>query len=295
MPKVAFFVGASSPAEAGPANDNHERLPRAFTRAGWGVVNVDRESLGVEASRLVASTVAGERLALTGFHLYFMLGFGAEATFLDRMQMLRSLAQRRFVNTTDAFIYQHGKVSLLLACPELPQPLTYLSNDAKRLAGWVAEGGDWIVKPPASSFGRGVFRLRERDTNNRAILEHLTRGGRYALLQEYVDPGEEDEKRLLIVAGRVLGVYGRRPVDHRGNLCAGAAAFAAELRPNERRIAGVLAAKLDALGVRFAAADLVGAKVLEINVANPGWLGTYEPITGEDLAGEVVRALSSLA
>ena len=290
VPRIAFLVAAAGTGVA--MNDNHERLPRAFAAAGWDVACVDRESLAVANNRLVVCGVNGKLLPLAGFDRYWMLGFGARATFLDRMQLLRSLDQTRFVNTADAFVYQHGKATLLLACAGVPQPTTHMSNNAEALFEVACQGGDWVAKPTAGSFGRGVFRLRPGDVNARTVLEHLTGDGNYALLQEYVHPGAAGEKRALIVAGQVVGAYGKVPVDHRGNIRAGAAACQTTLSKRERTILEELAASLAPLGVRFATVDLSARRVLEINIVNPGWLATYESICGVDLAPEVISLLA---
>jgi len=245
----------------------------------------------MERRRVVARDLSGGSVSLAEFDLYFVLGFGSQATFLDRMQLLRSLDQGRFVNTTDALVYQHGKVSLFLAARDIPQPETHIANDPERLDAIVGRGGDWIAKPPAASFGRDVFRLRQGDANRRAILEHLTRDNRYALLQAYIDPGPEGEKRTLVAAGKVIGTYGKRPVDHRGNISAGAEAFHTTLSQDETATVERLVGRLDSLGVRFATIDLVGSRALEINVANPGWLATYDQVTGVDRTPKVVDAL----
>ena len=292
MPSIAFLV-AHADVSTGPAsNDNDVRLPRAFAAAGWVVRCLDRESLAAHGNRVHAEPLDGDALDLAGFDVYFQLGFGAQATFLDRMQLLKCLDQRRFVNTTDALIYQHGKISLLLGCPDVPQPESHLANDPDKLAAIVRRGGDWIAKPSASSFGRDVFRLHRGDTNTRAVLEHLTRDRRYALLQEYLPAVAHDgEKRVLIAAGTIVGAYRKQPADHRGNLDAGASAHPTTLDGPERAALHRLSARLGELGVRFAAVDMAGGKVLEINVANPGWLKTYEAVTGKDLAPMVVAAL----
>ncbi len=291
MPRVAFFV--SHPSRGQPANDNHLRLPRAFAAGGWSATRIDHESLAMESRQVVARDLAGDDVPLAAFDLYFVLGFGPQATFLDRMQLLRTLDQDRFVNTVDALVYQHGKVSLFLAADDIPQPETHVANDPDRLAAIAARGGDWIAKPPAASFGRDVFRLREGDANRRAILEHLTRDNRYALLQAYIEPATEGEKRTLVAAGEVVGTYGKRLHDHRGNLGAGADAFPSTLTPVETATVDGLVDRLDGLGVRFATIDLVGSQALEINVANPGWLATYEQVAGVDLAPKAVEALAA--
>ena len=290
MPRIAFLHACA--ASGTGRNDNHQRLPRAFAEADWEVVNCCHESLALADRRVVARTATGALTDLTEYDAYFVLGFGAQATFLDRMQMLRGLPQRRFVNTVDALIHQHGKASLQLACPDVPQPTTHLSNDAARLAAVVAQGGEWIAKPPAGSFGRDVFHLRAGGANVAAILRHLTRGGRYALLQERLDTAGQGEKRVLLAAGRIVGAYGKRPADHRANLDVGAEAYATALTLPEQATVARLAAGLNALGVRFAAVDLAAAQVLEINLANPGGLATCEALTGVDPAPKVAAALS---
>ena len=292
--RIAFLV--PGPSVTGHANDNHQRLPAAFAAARWHVARLDRDSLGVDEERLTATSLRPDRddgagVDLSGFDRYFVLGFGPAATFLDRMQMLASLPAARFVNTPTALVFQHGKISLALACPDVPQPKSFLSNDPQTLAARVASGGDWIAKPPAGSFGRDVFRLRAGDSNMAAILSHLTRDGRYALLQEYVAAAEGDEVRALVAGGQVLGAYRKVLSDHRGNLQAGARAVPAALSPAADRTLSLLAPRLETLGVRFAAVDIAGDQVLEINIANPGWLQTYETIAGENLAPKVVEAL----
>ncbi len=290
MARIAFFAQWSGRS----ANDNRARLPRAFAAAGWKTLCVEHESLALDGRRLSGiDSREGARVALEGRDRYFILGFGAAATFLDRMQMLRALPEGRFVNTPTALTRQHGKVSLYLDHPDIPQPESHLSNDPLALASLVKAGGEWIGKPPAGSFGRDVFLLQAGDANLDAILGHLTRDGRYALLQRRI-PMERGEKRVLVAGGTVIGAYGKAHGDHRGNLDAGAAPCQATLAADERDLAEDLARRLLHQGVGFAAIDMAWPCVLEINLANPGWLETYERLTGKDLSPNVVDALASL-
>ena len=288
MPSIAFLL----PSGGHSANDNRERLPRAFREAGWKVVRIDHESLTLDGRRLTGVDPDCGRLDLAGRDRYFILGFGAAATFLDRMQMLRALPQERFVNSPEALLHQHGKVSLYLDHPDIPQPESHLSNDPSALATLIESGGEWIGKPPAGSFGRDVFLLRAGDGNLAAILGHLTRDGRYALLQRRV-PMARGERRVLLAGGKAIGAYGKALHDHRGNLHAGATPVPAPLESDERALAQELAVRLLHQGVGFAAIDMAWPYVLEINLANPGWLETYERLTGEDLSATVVQALAT--
>ena len=290
MPSIAFFLSL----DGRSANDNRERLPRAFAAAGWETVCVEHESLALDERVLTGAAAGGRRVALEGWDRYFILGFGSAATLLDRVQMLRALPQDRFVNTPAALVSQHGKVSLYLDQPDIPQPESHLGNDPTALAALVESGGEWIGKPPAGSFGRDVFLLRAEDANLGAILGHLTRDGRYALLQRRVSM-ERGERRILVAGGQVIGAYGKQPSDHRGNLHAGANPERARLGADELALAQKLANRLSGQGVGFAAIDMAWPHVLEINLANPGWLETYERLTGEDLSPKVVDALGSRA
>ncbi len=290
MPSIAFFVTLSGRS----TNDNRIRLPRGFDVAGWETICVEHESLALNGRCLSGVGADGARVALEGRDRYFILGFGAAATHLDRMQMLRALPEDRFVNTPTALTRQHGKVSLYLDYPDLAQPESHFSNDPLALAALVDSGGDWIGKPPAGSFGRDVFLLRAGDANTGAILGHLTQGGRYALLQRRI-PMQRGERRVLVAGGQVIGTYGKAPSDHRGNLHAGATPVPASLDADELVLAQKLATRLLDQGVAFAAIDMAWPYVLEINLANPGWLETYERLTGEDLSPAVVQALGASA
>lgn len=295
LPRIVFFLPSArepSAVEHLPANDNHERLPGAFAALGWEVVAVPHDAVALAAGQVVAETPGGAA-PLAGADAYFVLGFGPRETFLDRMQLLRGFDQRRFVNTVDALIHQHGKVSLPLACPEVPQPETHVSGNPAKLAAVIAQGGAWIAKPPAGSFGRDVFELRAGAPNLRAILEHLTRDGRYAVVQQRVMTAGADEKRVLVAAGEIIAAYGKRPLDHRANLGLGAHPRRTALTPAETATMRRLAARLDSLGVRFAAVDLAAAQVLEINVANPGGLCTCAAVDGVDPTPAAATALSN--
>lgn len=288
MPSIAFLVALSGRA----ANDNRTRLPRAFAGGSWETDCIEHESLALDGRHLSGVNSNGVRMPLEGRDRYFILGFGSAATYLDRMQMLGALPESKFVNTPAALTRQHGKVSLYLDHPDIPQPESHVSNDPSALVELVESGGEWIAKPPAGSFGRDVFLLRAEDANLGAIVDHLTRDGRYALLQRRI-PMDRGERRVLVAGGEVIGAYGKTPSDHRGNLHAGATPVPATLESDELALARKLANRLLQQGVGFATIDMAWPYVLEINLANPGWLETYERLTGKDLAPAVVHALTT--
>lgn len=279
MPEVLLLVG--DPARA--RNDNHLRLPAAFSRAGWQVTCADHDGVEIQAGHL---TLAGRDA--NAFALVWLLGFGQQGTFFDRMQLLRQLPAERFVNTPDALTWLHGKHHWLHLMPE-----THTSTRPERLFAVVSSGGDWIVKPTAGSYGRDVTLFRAGE----ATMEDLTRlsravSGGYLMAQRYLPEVEAGEKRTLVAGGQLVGSYLRVPtLDVRANLAAEGRAEPTCLTPAETDLVTSVARDLQVQGVAFAAVDTVGHNLMEVNVANPGGLATMETLYRQDLTDEVVRAV----
>jgi len=288
MPNICFLTSTRGV----PRNDNQSRLTQAWAAAGWTVVSADHDDV-----RLIRSAVciAPDDQPLAHFDLIWPLGLGARETFLDRMQLLLSIDQGRFVNSPMALLTQHSKYPLPMGPLANHHPETYASRDPLWLRSVVERGGEWIVKPPAASFGRDVYRLRADDPNLNIILDALTGhdGSRYCLLQRYLPEIERGETRVLLAEGELIGAYLRRPgVDHRVNLALDGSAEAVTLTASERALATKAAEHLIAHGVRYVAIDIAYPWIVEFNIANPGGLETIERLTGENLAPRVVDALT---
>ena len=219
--------------------------------------------------------------------LIWLLGFGEQRSFLDRMQLLRRIDQERFVNVVDAYTYLHGKLALLEHLPE-----THAGSDAERLISRLDDRSDWIVKPSGTSFGQGVAKVRNDAEGREAIRRRLREHG-FAILQRYVESAAEQEIRCLVAGGEVIGCYRRLPKagEHRANLANGATAAPHALSAGERALAQTVAAQLNAAGIGFAALDIAHPYLIETNIANPGGLATLKALGGEDLAPRAVQAV----
>ncbi len=287
MPSICFLTSTRGT----PRNDNHRRLPAAWSAAGWDVTTADHDDVGL-GERGVC--IAGD-VALAGFDLIWPIGLGARDTFLDRMQLLATLDPDRFVTRPQALLAHHSKYSLAVGDLARHHPKTYASRDPAWLSQIVEAGGDWIAKPPAASFGREVYRLHANDPNLRVILEALTGHdrSRYCLLQRYVEEIERGELRVLVADGCVIGAYRRTPgLDHRVNLSGDGRAEVAHPSGPELELARMAAETLSGQGIGYAAIDIAYPWIIEFNVANPGGLETLERLTGEDLAPRVVAPLA---
>ncbi|MFW6093854.1 MAG: ATP-grasp domain-containing protein [Pseudomonadota bacterium] len=280
MAEIAFLLGDVGLAR----NDNHIRLPRAFAAAGWAVTNLDQECV-----RLTPAGVRlGERNPQT-LDLVWLLGMGRASTFFDRMQLLRGVPQTRFVTAVDAFFHLHAKYAWWRHMPE-----THASGDAGYLTSVLRRGGEWVLKPAAGSYGRDVRRLTPGPAGEEAIAEATAGGDAYWLLQRFVPAIEHGEKRTLVAGGRLIGSYLRSPqVDLRANLAAGGAASPTELSVAEHALVTRVAAELTQAGVGYAAVDVAGGHLMEVNLVNPGGLGTLAELYGHDPGPAVVRAIEA--
>ncbi len=279
MPHLLLLIGDPGKAR----NDNHERLPGAFERAGWQVTVADHDDLEIRAGCLCITHVP-----LESFDLIWPLGFGRLATYLDRMQMLRNLPAERFVVSPDALVWLHGKHRWLEHMPE-----THTSADAARLHDVMTSGGDWVLKPTAGSYGRDVRLVNGGAITVAEIEAHLkTCGDGYLLAQRFVAEIRLGEQRTLTAGGELIATYTRLPgTGITSNLAAGGQPEPGSLTPDQTDIARNIARELAAEGAGFAAIDLVGSRLMEVNVANPGGLGTLVELGVGDFTDQVVAAI----
>ena len=286
MPSILFLVNGATPTH----NDNHLRLPRAFAGLQWQAVTVDHEELRWDGRHLYAGQHDAAR-----FDLIWLLGFGRRESYYDRMQLLRQLDQRRFVNPVDAYTYLHGKLppagSLAGHLPE-----THAAASAEYLLQRLDNRTAWVLKPSGASFGRDVALIRD-DADGRTAVRRLIERDGFAVLQRYVHAIEQGEVRCLIAATKVIGCYKRRPAgkDIRTNLAAGASPERHELTGRETALAEKIARWLADSGIGFAAADLAWPYLIEFNIANPGGLATLESLTGTDPAPRVAATIARAA
>lgn len=279
MPEIVFLLGDIAQAH----NDNHVRLPKGFRDAGWRVTQLPHDCLRLDAGNLKLGNHDPAR-----FDLIWALGFGRQTSFFDRMQLLHQIDQRRLVTSADAFMYLHGKYHWLDLMPE-----THASNDVGELAKIVAGGGDWVAKPPAGSYGRDVFLLRD-GIDPTPALQTLTAGedARYCIVQRFVPEIVHGETRTLVAGGKIIGSYLRIP---RGellaNLSAEATPMVTELDAGELELVQRLADELLIMNAGFAAVDTAHGYLMEVNIANPGGLATLESLYGKDPTPAVVDAI----
>lgn len=282
-PQILFLI---SPHSRGgePVNDNALTLPKAFRDAGWQVSEAEHGSI-----HRTPAGLASNANPVSNFDLIWPVGFGPRNGFFDWLQLMSELPARKVINAPAALALKHGKAAWAEHCPD-----HHIAADAPTLiSAMQAEPGDWVLKPLAGSFGEGVRRLRSDEAQT--ITEAMSaRPGEYFMLQRFLPAIAQGETRTLVVAGRQIGSYLRVPTDDlHANLAQQGRAEATTLSPGQSQLVGNIAQELTRQHIGFASIDTVGDTLMEVNIANPGGLGTLGQLYGRDFGPALVRATES--
>lgn len=187
----------------------------------------------------------------------------------------------------------------LQSFPESIRPETLITRNTSRIREFAKGRERIVVKPLQGSGGEGVFLLRQDDHSNTSqIIESIARDG-YVVAQEYLTAAATGDTRLFLMNGIPLQCKGhyaafrriRGSDDMRSNLHAGGRIRRAELDDNAFRIAEIVRPRLVEDGMFLVGLDIVGDKVMEINVFSPGGLGSAQHFEKVDFTASVVEAL----
>ena len=183
--------------------------------------------------------------------------------------------------------------------PETIRPRSLVTRDPDSIRRFVGQVGHSVVKPLYGAKGRNVFIVEDENETNLAQLTEAVLQDGYAIVQEFIDGGEQGDARIFLLEGQILqhdgqpAAFRRLPTgnDPRANLSAGARPAPMEIGDVERRIVEVMSDKLVADGMYFVGIDVIGDKVVEINAESPGGMQSVERLYETDVCPTVIEAL----
>ncbi len=184
--------------------------------------------------------------------------------------------------------------------PAEVRPATLISRDPVEIKAFVADrGGRAILKPLQGSGGQGVFEVGGGSRQNvDQIIESITRDG-FVVAQQRLPGADRGDVRILLVNGAALRVgdhYAafRRHNDGdalRSNMSAGGKAKPVKVTGAMLDLVELVRPKLVQDGMFLAGIDVIGSKLLEVNVFSPGGFGSAGELRGVDFAAAVVEAM----
>jgi glutathione synthase len=184
--------------------------------------------------------------------------------------------------------------------PEIVRPATLISKSIDEIRAFVEEQpGGVVVKPLQGSGGRNVFKVGStEDANLNQIVEAVAEEG-YLIAQSYIPAATAGDVRLFMMNGVPLERDGkvaalrRVPAEGemRSNLHVRGKAQKAAVTDDMLAIADLVRPKLIHDGLFLVGLDLVGDKILEVNVFTPGGLYSICKLQRTNFAETVIVAL----
>lgn len=184
-----------------------------------------------------------------------------------------------------------------LAAFRYPQftPTSVVTSDVRELREFMSRvGGKMVVKPIDGHGGRGIFVLEEGDRNLDQILSVSTSSGsRWVVAQAYVQDAHLGDKRILLLQGEPIGAILRVHAEGKelNNLDAGGSAHQTELNEADRAICAAMKDDLVKAGLLFVGIDVIGGKLIEVNVTSPTGLREASRFSGLALHQDVIKAM----
>lgn len=184
--------------------------------------------------------------------------------------------------------------------PAVVRPRTMICRDEDHLQSFVDEmGGKAVLKPLQGSGGSGVFLVNDDEKPNLSqIIEAISRDG-YVVAQEYLPAASDGDVRFFVMNGEPLrsgdtyAAFRRVSTteDLRSNMSAGGKARKVDVTDEMLALVEAVRPKLIADGMYLVGLDMVGDKLMEVNVFSPGGLGTCQTLYDIDFANIVIEDL----
>jgi glutathione synthase len=310
--------------EIDPANDTSLALIHECVRRGHGVALCTPANLTIRNSVTSAfctvinrpekvssslktfyknTKLREEMLPLAGFDVLFMRANPPldplMLNFLDSVKddvfIVNSLQGLREANNklyTAAFGDSHNNII----------PVTHVSKNKKYLIRQIKESkSDRMILKPLNGFGGSGVILIEKSamSNINSLLDFYitTKDGssNYVILQEYIEGAEKGDIRILLLNGEPIGAMRRIPgeEDHRSNVSAGGSVARHSLTREEKALCKQIGPKLVKDGLYFVGIDVIGGKLVEVNVMSPGGITYMNKVYKTKIQSKVIDFVES--
>lgn len=188
--------------------------------------------------------------------------------------------------------------------PEIVRPRTLISHNKAEIRRFIDElGGTAVLKPLQGSGGKNVFLVKDGDAGNLNQITEVIASQGYVVAQEYLAEASNGDVRLFLMNGVPLTAEGRTAAlqrvntagDIRSNIHAGGEPRPVEVTPQMLSLVETVRPKLVKDGMFLVGLDIVGDKLMEVNVFSPGGLQTMGKMYAVDFFVPVIEALERKA
>ncbi|TJW07291.1 MAG: glutathione synthase [Mesorhizobium sp.] len=203
------------------------------------------------------------------------------------------------VNDPDGLGQAQSKL-YLQTFPEVVRPATLISRSITEIRAFIDKHAKGcIVKPLQGSGGKNVFHIATPTDSNLNQIFEAASGDGYLIAQVYIPEAKAGDVRLFLMNGLPLArdgnyaAFRRVPAkgDVRSNIHSAGTARRVKVTGTMLGIAEMVRPKLISDGMFLVGLDIVGDKLLEINVFTPGGLARLAVMYKTDFAISVIVAL----
>jgi glutathione synthase len=152
-------------------------------------------------------------------------------------------------------------------------PPSIVTSTPLLIKEFLEEHNEIVLKPINKCFGKGVFYLKKGDKNINSIIDSSTDSGKTVIMaQEFINTNAGGDKRVNIICGNVLEeaitkLYGDG--DFKFNTHSDECFKKVYITDREREICNEIAPQLMSDGLYLVGLDMLGEKIIEINVTSP--------------------------
>lgn len=200
------------------------------------------------------------------------------------------------INDPDKLVEATNKLYLEYF-PKQIRPKTMITRNYEDVVQFLDKQEDQIIlKPLKGSGGKNVFLLKKDERHNlKQTIEVITRDG-YLLAQEYLPQAADGDIRFFLLNGEPIQIEGKyacvnrvqQKGDIRSNIHQGGSAQLAHIDQIILNTVAQVSEKLKEDGMYFVGLDIVGDKIMEINVFSPGGLNTASKLNDVDYVSAVL-------
>ena len=183
--------------------------------------------------------------------------------------------------------------------PESVRPRVLITRSRDKITEFAKKEGTIVMKPLQGSGGKNVFIVRPGDLPNlNQMIDVVLKDG-YVIAQEYLPAASEGDTRLFLLNGEPLQYKGKYAAfrrvrtgdDMRSNIHAGGRLRRAEINDTMLLLAKQVRPRLVEDGMFLVGLDIVGDKLMEINVFSPGGFGSAQKFEKVNFNRAVIDAL----
>lgn len=202
------------------------------------------------------------------------------------------------LNNPDSLVKASSKMYLEYF-PDKVRPRTVVTRDLGDVERFYEqENSKIILKPLRGSGGKNVFLLDKKEgKNKKQIVEAITRDG-FVIAQEYLPAAKNGDTRVFLVDGKPLEIDGKVAAiqrvqaagELRSNVHQGAKVMTPVLTKQTYSLIETIGPQLQADGMFLVGLDVVGNKLMEINVFSPGGIGQASRLQEIDYFTHIIQA-----